>query len=169
MNDSRYYRIYAVILSLLAICIIAAVILKIAAKLPYKSADSLLTNAEKNFFNVLLSIDFNFNIYIFSKVRLADVIYLPNGIKNRRKYLSKILSKHLDFVICNGQTYKPILVIELDDSSHNNIENRKRDIEKNNILKAANIPILRIKVQRHYDISEIKKSVEQLIKHKRSV
>jgi hypothetical protein len=164
LTGNRYYRIYAAIFILLLVIILITVIFKALNKLPYKSANSLITNAEKKFFNVLISINFNFDIYIFSKVRLADIIYLPGGINNRRKYLSKILSKHLDFVICDRKNYKPLLVIELDDSSHNNIENKKRDIEKDNILKAANIPILRIRVQRYYDVAEIKRNVEHLIK-----
>ena len=84
---------------------------------PYRTKNYLLTQAEKSFYNVLNHWNQNNDYYIFPKIRLADVLYLPKDTQNRQSYWNKIQSKHLDFVICDAQNIRPILAIELDDSS----------------------------------------------------
>ena len=65
--------------------------------------------------------------------------------KDRKKYFqlsSKIGSKSVDFVILS-QDYAPLLVIELDDSSHSSKQAMARDKLKTNILQASRIPLIR--------------------------
>lgn len=65
----------------------------------------------------------------------------------------------VDFVLCERDTFTPLLVIELDDSSHNRADRQARDDFKNNVLSAAGLPLLRIPVRRHYDLVELTTSI----------
>lgn len=77
---------------------------------------------------------------------------------------NKISRKHLDFTLCHPRTMKPLLVIELDDSSHRNPKQRLRDLEKDAILKEVGVPVLRIPVARQYDEDAIRNLISSKIK-----
>jgi len=55
---------------------------------------------------------------VLSKVRLWDFIWLVNEPPERKQHLSRLSCRHVDFLLCEPQTLKPLLVIELDDYSH---------------------------------------------------
>lgn len=118
---------------------------------PYIKNDSLLTEAEKKFYLVLVEILGN-DYLIFSKVRMADLLHLPrmNG-SNFYHYFNKIQSKHVDFLICDKENIKPLLVIELDDSSHLQFNRMVRDLLVDKIFENAKLPIIHFKISANYD------------------
>ena len=59
------------------------------------------------------------------------------------KYFHKIAQKHVDFVICDQNLYV-LFAIELDDSSHETKDAKKRDRLKDKAFAAAGIPLKRI-------------------------
>jgi len=63
------------------------------------------------------------------------------GTKNRAAFAT-IAQKSLDFVICNREM-QILVVIEIDDKSHNSRERKIADAAKDKALKSAKIPILR--------------------------
>ena len=130
------------------------------SKWPYLKRDSLLTEAEKRFYFVLSEIIGN-NYLIFPKVRMADLLYLPKmNNSDYYHYQNKIQSKHIDFLLCDKENIKPLLVIELDDSSHLKIDRVLRDTLVDKIFESAQMPILHIKNSADYDktslLSQIK-------------
>ena len=129
---------------------------------PYKKKRFLLSKAENSFYNVLLNVLENEDIYVCPMVRLADVIY-TSDTENRQRYFNKIQSKHIDFLLCNKQFLNPLLAIELDDSSHNQSDRVKRDDFFNNALKSAGLPLLRIKASYSYSPSSVKEQIDNLI------
>ena len=129
---------------------------------PYKKKRFLLSKAENSFYNVLLNVLENEDIYVCPMVRLADVIY-TSDTENRQRYFNKIQSKHIDFLLCNKQFLNPLLAIELDDSSHNQSDRVKRDDFFNNALKSAGLPLLRIKAGYSYSPSSVKEQIDNLI------
>jgi len=121
------------------------------SKWPYLKKDSLLTEAEKKFYFVLSEI-IGDNYLIFSKVRMADLLYLPKmNNSDYYHYQNKIQSKHVDFLLCDKENIKPLLVLELDDSSHLKIDRILRDTLVDKIFENAQIPILHIKNSTAYD------------------
>lgn len=149
----------AIILLFLAISAITS--LKVANKiktsqLPYLKKEYLLTRAEKDFYFVLSEILGN-DYLIFSKVRMADLLYLPKGIGRRNfySYQNKIQSKHVDFLICDKANIKPLVVIELDDSSHLKADRISRDELVDSIFQNAKLPIVHIKVSANYDKEDL--------------
>lgn len=63
-----------------------------------------------------------------------------------RKYVSHY-STHLDFLIINHVTKKPVMAIETDGYNYHNAdtEQHQRDIKKDHILMLYGIPLLRLK------------------------
>ena len=127
--------------------------------LPYLRKDYLLTKAERKFFDVLHAVASR-QCHLFAMVRLADLIYIPKGTEKRQSHFNRIQSKHIDFVLCNKTELKPILAIELDDSSHQRADRKKRDEFLNKALEQAGLPLLRIPVRSGYDPQEIKQKIQ---------
>ncbi|MDR2439442.1 MAG: DUF2726 domain-containing protein [Planctomycetaceae bacterium] len=120
---------------------------------------NLLSNAEIDFLNCLTKAKPK-NLHVNYKTRLVDVIGgIPDGTKNKES----ILMMHVDFILVDyfGNV---TLAIELDDSSHDTPDNRKRDNRKDEMLQKANIPLLRIHVRKSYDEFYLKKEIENKIK-----
>jgi len=126
---------------------------------PYRKTNFLLTKAERAFFEVLQTVVGD-KYLLFSKIRLADLVYVPEGTKHWRMQFNRISSKHADFVICDKESVSPKLVIELDDSLHSIPSNRKKDVVKDEIFHAAGIALLRIKAKSAYDFFELKRTIE---------
>lgn len=122
-----------------------------------------MTTAERSFYGVLSLALKDDGFCIFSKVRLADLLYLPNNTINRQAYWNKIQSKHIDFVVCDKKLVKPLLAIELDDSSHSYSERVERDIFVNQALQEAGLNIVRVKAANTYIVNDIEQLIAQYL------
>jgi len=123
---------------------------------PYHQVDDFLSPAELNFFFNLKSVVGD-SAQIFSKVKLSDLFYAKTGdFGKNRSYTNKIDRKHIDFLLCDPKTLKPILGIELDDKSHQRADRQERDDFVNHVFEAAKLPLMHISVQRSYSQSELK-------------
>lgn len=126
---------------------------------PYKQK-YLLTKTEYNFYKILKDTCEQKNIIICPKVRLEDFIEV-NQSENKQKYRGYIKSRHVDFLLCDTKLYIKA-GIELDDTSHNSIKAQETDELKNNIFKAINIPLYRIKTNTSNYITEINNIITNL-------
>lgn len=79
-------------------------------------------------------------------------------------YQNKIQSKHVDFLICDKENIKPVLAIELDDSSHLKIDRILRDTLVDKIFESAKLPILHIKTSANYDKEKLLSQIRNLTK-----
>ena len=130
--------------------------------LPYERQQYLLTRAERNFYEVLHRA-VGPNLMVFPKVRLADVMRVPNGTPGYYSHFNRISAKHVDFLICTCDTLSPALVVELDDSSHERTERRDRDDFVDSALASAGLPILHVPARSQYNLAEIAASVQASI------
>jgi hypothetical protein len=115
----------------------------------YRQSKSLFTFRERVFFQALLE-DVGSQYAVFAKVRLADIIWLANEPENRKHHINQLLCKHFDFLLCEKGTYKPVLVIELDDSSHDKYEHHERDEFKGKVCEDIGLRLWRPRVQQEY-------------------
>lgn len=117
-----------------------------ATEFPYEKT-YLLTKNEWYFYKALKPIADKMGYSIITKVRLADLIKVKNRLsdKEKIKYFSKIKSKHLDFILCNPDNLAPVLIIELDDNSHNRQDRKERDSFVDTALTTAGYKILRVR------------------------
>ena len=130
-------------------------------KLPYCKRD-LLSPAEVNFFRVLSQIIGDEYLITF-KVRLADIMSVRPGTKERQTAQNKINCKHVDFLICDKTDLSAKFAIELDDSSHALPSRLDRDDFLNDAFEAAGIPLLRVPVKRAYSTDELSEIIKKVL------
>ena len=122
---------------------------------PYVVRDDFLSPAEHNFYFVLKSVVSD-NVLICPKVSLGDLFHAKTSDASKfRIYRNKIDRKHVDYLLCDPKTIKPILGIELDDKSHQRGDRQTRDEFVENVFKAARLPLVRIPVKHSYSTNEI--------------
>lgn len=98
---------------------------------------------------------------IFTMVRLIDVI--EPAVKDHATR-NRVIQKHLDFLLCDRDTTKPLCAIELNDRSHDQPKRRQRDDFVGQAMQQAGIPILFKKAARSYDTEELRGEIAQLLK-----
>lgn len=125
-----------------------------AKPLPYKRKDWLFSKAERSFFGVLQQAVGNEHL-IFAKTRIGDLLWLPKGVAGRMSHWNRIQSKHVDFVICSKDEVRPLVAIELDDSSHGTQKGQARDAFMEEAFKAAGLPLLRIPCKAGYVANDL--------------
>lgn len=126
---------------------------------PYRTIP-LFTQPEAVLFEALKANIENTDYVLLAKVRWGDLLkvadHIPDNIKTALEW--KIRQKHVDFLICN-KSLTPILVIELDDSSHSREDRRERDEFLDGAFGEAGIRVLHIipsemKAASEKDVSE---------------
>ena len=96
-------------------------------------------------------------------MRLGDIFKLSNEPENRKFHNNQIQCKHFDFLLCENVTYKPLLAIELDDSSHKRLRSQSSDEFKNRISHQAQLKLWRPPIQRTYASRYIQQELERLL------
>jgi hypothetical protein len=134
-----------------------------AEQLHYRRRPALFTPAERSFAGVLDQVlDTRYRVY--GKVRVADLIE-PLPTKDRRiwqKAFNRISAKHFDFVICNSSDLVPVVVIELDDSSHQKAKRQQRDEMLQQICGQVQLPLIRVPAQKGYKLAEVEAYLKPL-------
>lgn len=110
--------------------------------MPYTAA-KLLTRREYAFFKALQPIAKKYNLMICPKIRLADIVSVPEGTKER-KWFNYIKAKHVDFTLCD-MDLRIKLVIELDDSTHDRQDRQTRDEFVDRVFKQINVRMLHVR------------------------
>lgn len=85
------------------------------------------------------------SLHVCPQVRLADLVTLrPMEARERQAALNRVASKSVDFVVIDsaGQT---LLVVELDDRTHDRADRRERDRLVNAVLGQCGIPVRRVR------------------------
>lgn len=127
---------------------------------PYHLRD-FLSPAELNFYRILQTVVVDWAI-VCPKVNLNDIFFTQTGDPGQnRSYRNRINRKHVDFLLCDPQTVKPILGVELDDKSHQRANRRKRDEFVDAVFSAAELPLIHIPVQRSYDTELVARELRQ--------
>jgi len=128
----------------------------------YGLRDSLLTRGEAPFYAALREA-VGARFAIMTKVRLEDVLVVPqmergdeNARSKRWSARNYVKSRHLDFLLCDPATLRPLLAIELDDASHQSEKARLGDDVKNKALQSAGLPLLRVRASGRYSVEEVR-------------
>lgn len=125
---------------------------------PYQKREHLCTYTERVFYEALCK-GIGSEYQIFVKVRMGDIIYLKKDTKNEKIFNNQIWCKHVDFLLCNKWTLEPLLVIELDDKGHRQFDRKDVDEFKNKAFAQANLPLLRMNVQKTYPHRELREQI----------
>jgi very-short-patch-repair endonuclease len=138
----------------LALALVAVAVLKnlskgnssktepLPVKLEFRSKRYFFSQAERQFFLSLQTMIAPLPMVVMSKVRLNDLIEADG--ENKRSMNNRINGMHVDFVLLSQPEFKPLLVIELDGSSHLGEIQQTRDTKKDAALKIAGLPLVRL-------------------------
>jgi len=125
-----------------------------ADPLPYRKKNYFFSAAERSFYEILLRLVPEHTV--FAKVRLADLVYVRKNSGAYQSHFNRISAKHVDFAVCD-KDLAPIVVIELDDSSHHSEKRKMRDAFVDEALSAASVPIVHVPAQRSYVLEDLRK------------
>ena len=93
---------------------------------------------------------------VLAKVSLGDLFYVKSGDNSEfRTYTNKIDRKHVDFLLCDAKTMKPIAGIELDDKSHQREDRKERDEFVEKVFQSARLPLVRFPAKFAYSTNEL--------------
>lgn len=125
-------------------------------ELKYNTVNSFMNKSEKEFFNILHN-TVQDQYHVFSKVRLLDILTIQKGLSRSHRQTLKnyTQSKHVDFLLCDKVTMKPMIAMELDGKSHLRQDRKDRDKFVDQVFKSANMRIIHVPVAREYNIAEI--------------
>jgi len=124
-----------------------------AEPLPYRLRDDFLSPAEASFYRVLTPV-VGEHLLVCPKVSLDDIFFVAHP-EQHHAYLNRINRKHVDFLLCDPNSLKPVVGIELDDASHRRPDRVERDEFVEQVFAAAKLPLLRFPVQAGYAPQEI--------------
>lgn len=125
---------------------------------PYKLIQSLLTPSEAAFY-AALRLAAGQRYLVFPKVRLADLCHGLDGWTDTAAF-NRVSSKHVDFLLCDPETFRPVLAVELDDRSHLGGRGRVRDEVKNRVFRTMGLGLYRQWVRHSYDPAAIARGIE---------
>jgi hypothetical protein len=122
---------------------------------PYVMRDNFLSPAEQSFYLVLRAAVADWAT-ICPKVGLVELFYAKSSDPSLfRTATNRIDRKHVDFLLCDPATVKPLLGIELDDRSHQRPDRQERDDFVEHVFAAARLPLVRLPVRRAYPVAEL--------------
>ena len=128
---------------------------------PYRLTQSLLTASEKGFYVALLMAAGR-RYVVFPKVGLADLCQDLDRWADTAAF-NQVSSKHVDFVLCDAKTFRPVLAVELNDRSHLRADRRARDALVNGIFRTMGLRVYRQWVRRSYDPAAIARGIEDAL------
>ena len=126
----------------------------------YYLRKSLFTPAERSFLGVF-QVVIPQGVSLECKVRLADIFGIKKGLEraDRQRALNRISSKHVDFLLVQESDGRPLLGIELDDSSHDEDDRIARDKFVDSVFVSGGLPILHFEVKQAYDQNEVRRRI----------
>ncbi len=128
----------------------------------YQKKEYLLTKPEHEFFQTLETIIGN-QYYIFPQIHLSSLLKHNLKGQNWKGALSHIDRKSVDYVICDKTYLSPLLIIELDDKTHDRNDRRDRDEAVEQILQNSHLPLVRVPNTDINKIEEIKEKIYQVL------
>lgn len=116
----------------------------------------IFTNTELNFFNELNKLIDNVDYFLFTKVRLVDLVSLKKAEYSvYMKIFNQLSKKHIDFVIVD-RYWRIKVLIELDDRYHKKNKAKQNDEFKNELSLYLNIPLIRYNAWNSYNFENLK-------------
>jgi hypothetical protein len=132
--------------------------------LAYHMRDDFLSPVELNFFRVLRTAVSDWAV-ICPKVSLGDLFYAESGEHRTNVGLrNRIARKHVDFLLCDPQSMRPLVGIELDDASHQRPSRQERDRFVEQVFAAAGLPLLREPARVSYSPRQLSAALSQMIR-----
>lgn len=131
------------------------------ATLPYQRKETFLSAAEITYYRMLQMI-YGDRFLIMPHVRVLDLCDVVERQFNQGAF-NKIDKRHVDFVLCDPSAFRPIVAIELDDSSHDRAYRRRSDAFLDEVFRVIGMRLVRQRVRLAYTIAEVTELVDPAI------
>ena len=120
--------------------------------MPYRLREHFLTTPEVLLFRALKQMAGE-RYVIYAKVALNDIFFIVRPNENVH-YFNKLFRKHVDFLLCQPQSLRPQIGVELVRPIPNS-GTRSIDQFMEDLFLTAGLPLVQIPSNDHYDIPEI--------------
>lgn len=119
---------------------------------------AVLTSAELRFFR-MLKIACGNRYEIYGQVGMSALIEPVPGLSKRQfwRNFNRFGQKRLDFILVDGLTGRAVMVIELDDPSHN--DRKKDDLARDALLASAGYVVLRFPTRPWPSVSDLRTAI----------
>jgi hypothetical protein len=124
----------------------------------YRKRDRVMNASEQALF-INLQHQLQGKFLVLAKVRIEDFVEaVHEGFDEKEVWgnRNRIKSRHIDFLICDFATTKPLLAIELDGNSHNRPDRLRRDSFVNKLYKDIEIRVEHIPVGSNFESEAVK-------------
>lgn len=130
--------------------------------IPYKRKN-LLTKNEWSFYKQLKPIADKIGVSVLAKVRVADLVEMESGLSKSewQTAFNRINKKHIDFMLCKPENLYPLLLIELDDSSHQTEKVKERDNFIEKVYEKTGYKLLRVQ-----NATDLEKKIDEMLNSK---
>ncbi len=123
----------------------------------YKKKETLMSESEKIlYYNLLTVVGKEYDI--FPQIALLSLVDKITQASYRNE-----LFRIVDFAVCDRKSGAPLLVIELNDASHNREDRKARDEKVKCILERAELPLLTLTLE-DINAPDLRKRVISAIK-----
>lgn len=132
--------------------------IKATENMPYKKK-LLLTKNEWSFYKSLKPVADELGYSVLAKIRVADLVEVTAKDRSEwQRYFNKINKKHIDFVLAKPDNLQIVLLIELDDNTHNDSQ-KKRDEFVDELYKQTGYKLLRTR-----GTGDLKENIKETLK-----
>ena len=124
---------------------------------PYRLRDTVFTSGEHQLFSALSAI-LPTGYELFAKVRFGDLLDVTYGAGDRPEAYSRVMSKGLDFIICNDESH-PMLAICLGETADSDRSERRYREFIDRVCAKVGLPLERLPVRAEYSVDELRQKV----------
>lgn len=124
----------------------------------YSKKKSIISSTEKKIYVKINRIIENTNYLLQAQVNLASIVD-----KNSDEKFRSELFRNIDFGIFDKYTFEPLVMIELNDTTHKQKERIIRDIKVKNILNQAEIPLITLHTEYENEENYIRRRLADYI------
>ena len=124
-------------------------------RLPYRLREQFMSTPESALFRTLQEL-VGRRYVICPKVGLNDIFYIVRPNENVH-FFNKIFRKHVDFLLCDPATFKPVIGVELVKPVSRS-ETRETDQFMEDLFLSAGLPLVHVPSSDHYverDVAEL--------------
>lgn len=129
-------------------------------RLPYRLRETFLSTPELALMRVLQKMARGHYV-VCPKVALNDVFYIVRPNENVH-FFNKFFRKHVDFLLCEPETLKPAIAIELVKPISRN-ETRETDQFMENIFLSAGLPLVHIPSSDRYSEDDLAELIKMAV------
>jgi very-short-patch-repair endonuclease len=122
-----------------------------ARSFQFSVQESLFTTPSEHAFYKILLTKVPRQYAVFAKVRLEDVLRVTEG-EDKTSSRNRVRGMHIDFLVVNNSSFRPILAIELDGGYHNAAKQQRADQTKNEAFAVAGLPLVRVRVGQEFAV-----------------